>query len=176
MGCPRCSGRFRRHSTPRGALQSCTGCGGIWLDNDASQKVVQAYDDAVVAAAEQDVRAARTKIETTGAISCPTCAKVLERVTVGAAGVELDICREHGTWFDPGELQRVVRAIAPRAEAGARAVDEGYANTAGATQAARFDVVAQAPSYDESGATNGGAAVAEGAFWVFAAVLDIAFS
>ena len=36
------------------------------------------------------------------------------------AGVEIDTCSQHGTWFDSGELQRVARALAARSAYGAR--------------------------------------------------------
>ena len=40
--------------------------------------------------------------------ACPFCGAGLELVTVPELGVQVDVCREHGTWFDVTELRAVV--------------------------------------------------------------------
>lgn len=42
-------------------------------------------------------------------LSCPLCRSSMNRVNFGkVSGVIVDVCRVHGTWFDGGELTRVV--------------------------------------------------------------------
>jgi len=42
-------------------------------------------------------------------VSCPLCHTSMNRVNFGkVSGVIVDVCRDHGTWFDPGELTTVV--------------------------------------------------------------------
>jgi Transcription factor zinc-finger len=36
---------------------------------------------------------------------CPRCGQIMNRRNFGAhSGIVVDVCREHGTWFDQGEL------------------------------------------------------------------------
>jgi Zn-finger nucleic acid-binding protein len=42
-------------------------------------------------------------------LPCPLCHNPMNRVNFGrVSGVIVDVCRDHGTWFDGGELTRVV--------------------------------------------------------------------
>jgi Zn-finger nucleic acid-binding protein len=41
-------------------------------------------------------------------VRCPRCAKPMNRMNFGRrSGVIVDACRDHGTWLDAGELERV---------------------------------------------------------------------
>ncbi len=42
--------------------------------------------------------------------ACPICLKPMHTVNV-AGGVELDVCDEHGAWFDRHELRRFIDAL-----------------------------------------------------------------
>ena len=42
-------------------------------------------------------------------VPCPLCHATMNRVNFGkVSGVIVDVCKMHGTWFDAGELTRVV--------------------------------------------------------------------
>ncbi|HHH31213.1 MAG TPA: hypothetical protein ENK57_23090 [Polyangiaceae bacterium] len=44
---------------------------------------------------------------------CPTCDKIMNRKNFGrSSGVIIDICAEHGVWFDPDELTAVLDFVA----------------------------------------------------------------
>ncbi len=51
-------------------------------------------------------------------LSCPRCSGVLSAVHLPGAGLEIDICAEHGTWFDANELPKVARAYRRRRRGG----------------------------------------------------------
>ena len=43
---------------------------------------------------------------------CPTCAKLMNRSNYGGgSGIVLDACRDHGLWFDKGELAAIVEFL-----------------------------------------------------------------
>jgi Zn-finger nucleic acid-binding protein len=43
---------------------------------------------------------------------CVVCAQLMNRVNyAGCSGVIVDVCAEHGLWFDRNELQRIVGFI-----------------------------------------------------------------
>lgn len=42
-------------------------------------------------------------------VPCPLCHTTMNRVNFGkVSGVIVDVCKAHGTWFDVGELTRIV--------------------------------------------------------------------
>ncbi|MEQ9318400.1 MAG: zf-TFIIB domain-containing protein, partial [Polyangiaceae bacterium] len=88
-------------------------CRGIWLDKSGTEAVVRGaisvVDDEAGAgkrgAPRSPYRGAPRVLE--GRL-CPFCGGRLELVSVPELGVQVDICREHGTWFDVTELNAVV--------------------------------------------------------------------
>jgi len=89
------------------------------MDAAAYTKMSAAIDptiaDVAALAASTADRSGLT-IRTDSANECPDCSHALTRAT--RAGVTLDVCKDHGVWFDRGELQRVAERV--RGEAGKR--------------------------------------------------------
>ena len=110
MQCPRCDTKLVHARTNGIALHGCGGCGGIWLDNESTKTVIAQTNAVVIALAERAAENAREHVETlsTG-LPCPVCANPLRRVRIAQGTVDVDICDTHGTWFDSGELQGVIR-------------------------------------------------------------------
>jgi Zn-finger nucleic acid-binding protein len=53
--------------------------------------------------------AAKATLEAVRYLPCPLCHSSMNRVNFGkVSGVIVDVCKMHGTWFDAGELTRVV--------------------------------------------------------------------
>jgi Zn-finger nucleic acid-binding protein len=113
MNCPRCQTPLTVQQAGNLAMNCCYQCGGLFLDGAASKRVVDAVDPAAVAASQQVSSHARSAVATDGVAPCPLCAKPTDRMPIPAANVTVDVCREHGVWFDRDELQRVVQAVAP---------------------------------------------------------------
>jgi Zn-finger nucleic acid-binding protein len=58
-------------------------------------------------------------------VPCPQCHTKMNRVNFGkVSGVIVDVCRAHGTWFDGGELTRIVSFAAAGGLAKTRAREE----------------------------------------------------
>jgi Zn-finger nucleic acid-binding protein len=100
-------------------LATCAACLGVWLDRatferlcaerDARAAVLSgpwdqaAVDKPALAAVRARVRYRR----------CPFCGKFMNRVNFARhSGFVLDVCRDHGTFFDQAELPGVVGFIA----------------------------------------------------------------
>ena len=49
-----------------------------------------------------------------GVRRCPDCGEPLTESEVRDAGVVVDVCSIHGTWFDPREMRAVIEAIVRR--------------------------------------------------------------
>jgi len=94
-----------------GALHDCASCGGQFVEHDAMRGLIERHDrlDArlgrhVTAGPPVDVRVRY--------VACPVCAALMNRKNFGASsGVIVDVCSQHGTWFDLGELPRVLSFV-----------------------------------------------------------------
>lgn len=110
--CPRCGlGLYVGH-THNVAMHGCGRCGGLWLDRQGADYVVQAVCTQALGLADSAAQhAAEQKVDTSAeGIPCPECRQALARTRVPAAWIDVDVCALHGTWFDCGELQKVAQA------------------------------------------------------------------
>lgn len=45
-------------------------------------------------------------------LRCPSCSELMNRQNFGKiSGVLVDVCREHGIWFDAGEINAVIAFV-----------------------------------------------------------------
>jgi Zn-finger nucleic acid-binding protein len=127
--CPRCKVSLFEGEAHNHKLSGCGVCGGIFLDNEGSTRITRAHDSIIANLAERAKdRALANSVDTRPKnLPCPHCSSPMQRVL--ARGVaEIDFCAAHGTWFDRGEVNRVMSAYArgqapprdERAEAEAR--------------------------------------------------------
>ena len=116
--CPRCRAALFEGKAGPVTVLGCAACGGVWLSNELSQRVVERMDAALLTLADRAAAAGRGEVDASGTAYCPHDGLPLSRVT--AKGVSLDVCASHGTWFDAGELRRVAEAFdGPRRAAAA---------------------------------------------------------
>lgn len=87
-------------------VYACGGCGGIWTDH-AATKALQAASDATIVpiSSEAAARAAFVAEADRPGRTCPVCQAMLSQTTL--AGVNLDYCTTHGTWYDRGEMAAI---------------------------------------------------------------------
>lgn len=121
--CPHCKKRLVTVVADGVSLSGCGACGGIWVDNASARKVL-ANPESVFADLAR--RAAAGATGSRGKSDKPTCAEcpaILDRSRV--AGIDLDTCTEHGTWFDARELETLVKMLRRELEP-PKAVDTIY--------------------------------------------------
>jgi Zn-finger nucleic acid-binding protein len=109
--CPRCRvGLFAVRASDV-TVNGCGVCGGIWLDNAGSIAITKRSDPNLNALAARAAKNAtvRNAGSTHEKLDCPVCQKQMQRVNA-ARIAELDVCNDHGTWFDAGELGRISSA------------------------------------------------------------------
>lgn len=109
--CPRCQHGLAARCYGELDVDECDGCGGLMVTPAMMDRVVSARDASTnlrlalpdrSQAREQQVRYLR----------CPGCNKSMNRRAFGRiSGVIVDVCREHGVWFDAGELTEVLAFI-----------------------------------------------------------------
>ena len=104
--CPRCDAPLRSIERAGIVLGRCATCVGVWIDNTASRALSQGVLSPEVVAISREPAPVTGAVDVAPAIRCPRCGAVLTRSFVPAAGIAVDACPAHGTWFDRGELER----------------------------------------------------------------------
>jgi Zn-finger nucleic acid-binding protein len=106
--CARGHGPLREEA--RG-MKACDACGGQLVDHDVLATLIEAQRPV----ASPEPREAHKRVTSPGwekdehPLRCPECAGRLDRMNFGRrSGILVDVCAEHGTWFDAGELEDVL--------------------------------------------------------------------
>ncbi|MHC5120853.1 MAG: TFIIB-type zinc ribbon-containing protein [Planctomycetota bacterium] len=118
MDCPVCKSAMIVLELDEVEVDYCTDCEGIWLDAGelelllggaaASDALLGSFQSAKTALGSfQSAKTAEKKRK------CPICLKKMDKVLVGDAANKkelIDCCpKNHGMWFDGGELQQVLK-------------------------------------------------------------------
>ena len=99
-------------------MQQCSACGGSWLSTETftalcTDREAQAAVSASFASGSSAAPAAPVRIGDVRYRRCAACQKLMNRLNFGrVSGVIIDLCKGHGVWFDPGELQRALTFVA----------------------------------------------------------------
>jgi Zn-finger nucleic acid-binding protein len=144
--CPRCVAALAVRMIGDVAVDECPGCIGVFIDRVAIERLLGDRQQARAESVVGVYRATPRKPDTTGRggklyIKCPECSTIMNRkLFARGSSVVVDVCRGHGTWFDPGELPVVVdfvmnggleaaekKEIADQREAARRMQQEAYA-------------------------------------------------
>ncbi|MEA2708851.1 MAG: hypothetical protein QOF78_1452 [Phycisphaerales bacterium] len=109
--CPACSVPLARVALGETMLIECTRCFGIWLDTESFNRICAERERqaAVLGKAvpqEIDIKKAWRYVP------CPACRQLMHRVNFAEqSGVIVDICKDHGVWFEREELRKIVEFI-----------------------------------------------------------------
>jgi Zn-finger nucleic acid-binding protein len=112
--CPRCEEPLQGLTLGTTSARECAACGGLWLDPDALQRLVDAKEEsaAIVSVLAARIPTAVVPPDVVRYVPCPNCGKLMNRTNFArSSGVILDSCRSHGVWLDRGELQGVLRFV-----------------------------------------------------------------
>lgn len=115
--CPRCEATLVPRLVADLTLDDCAACGGVYLDAAAVERLIadrqQARAEAVLGVYRGSPRVAdHTARGDRLYVKCPDCRTTMNRKQFArTAGVVVDVCRGHGTWFDSGELAAVVEFV-----------------------------------------------------------------
>jgi Zn-finger nucleic acid-binding protein len=110
MDCPDCHLPMDPLDCGPGALYDCSRCGGQFVEHGALRDLLEQHDRL----GTSERRPQRTAPVDTRVryVSCPACRALMNRRNFGAgSGVIVDVCSKHGTWFDTGELPRVLAYV-----------------------------------------------------------------
>ena len=112
--CPRCRVEMNAVVIGKTDLCECPRCEGIWADQAALQQICtdQERQAAVLGMATPLPAPDPNALEKVSYVPCPVCGNFMNRVNfANCSHVVVDLCTQHGTWFDRDELRRIVEFI-----------------------------------------------------------------
>ena len=106
MHCPVCKEPLVVLELEQVEVDYCTGCSGVWLDAGELEFLLETDEDRN-RLINLFIEAGQIKEKNH---DCPICGKQMKKFEIGEKGkVVVDKCRKnHGIWFDKGELKKVV--------------------------------------------------------------------
>ncbi|MEO8877781.1 MAG: zf-TFIIB domain-containing protein [Polyangiaceae bacterium] len=111
LACPRCGSPMTVATSGETKIAGCANCGGIWLDPRAVDHARNVNDQDLLRVAFSIVGPfVPSKPDKDLHISCPVCGVAAKRVSILGDACAVDICAQHGTWFDREELDQFVSA------------------------------------------------------------------
>jgi Zn-finger nucleic acid-binding protein len=113
MPCPVCREAMLVGTVGPNRLHECGKCYGIWLDTATFERVCREAERQAVSLEPRNLgQAYVTEVGPVRYRRCPVCDELMNRVNFAqCSGVVVDVCRQHGTWFDRSELQRIVEFV-----------------------------------------------------------------
>jgi Zn-finger nucleic acid-binding protein len=115
LRCPRCEANLVLCSVGQKTLNTCSQCGGLWVEKSIFQSICthEEEQEAVLGFQSEYLKtpSAGGRKPQRAYIPCSECGSLMNHKNFSGSGVVLDWCRDHGSWFDRGELQQIVAFI-----------------------------------------------------------------
>ncbi|MEM1451067.1 MAG: zinc ribbon domain-containing protein [Planctomycetota bacterium] len=122
--CPRCDGPLRVHLLEEAEVVECaseSGCGGMWCSRETFERLQRTARKAASTGDSDAPEAPRVQMlgAPEGAkrqyVPCLTCGDLMQRRQFRhedrPAGIVLDVCKDHGVWFDRDELEAALAFV-----------------------------------------------------------------
>lgn len=111
--CPDCKPRMRSFASSVGLLQACERCGGQMVSHDLLRALIEEREALGRAAATLGAAPRANPLEHAVRYrGCAVCGEMMNRKNFGGtSGIIVDVCAKHGTFFDAGELPRVLAYV-----------------------------------------------------------------
>jgi len=93
----------------------CPKCKGVWIDNFEEKQVLKIIPEVFTVSELHNLRLIYKPsgiVEKVKYCKCPRCGKFMWRKNyMHHSGIVVDKCKEHGAFFDEGELQKAIEFI-----------------------------------------------------------------
>ncbi|MBX3288193.1 MAG: zf-TFIIB domain-containing protein [Acidobacteria bacterium] len=111
--CPRCKLPLHLIEVGDVRIRECAKCGGFWSGNETFETICanSEQQEAVLGfiGSEAHPHAHPAVISY---VPCPDCSHLMNRSNFArTSGIIIDMCREHGIWFDADELPKIITFI-----------------------------------------------------------------
>jgi len=113
--CPRCDSKLNLLQIEEINFRECRRCDGLWADAETFENVCVSRESqaAVLGFISTRHRAAENVISAkVNYVPCPDCRQLMNRSNFArSSGVIIDLCKNHGVWFDAEELPRIIEFV-----------------------------------------------------------------
>jgi len=112
--CPRCKTAMPLISIGESQMLECPDCLGLWLTSATFEKICsdREHQATVLGSATLAHENRETPEAKINYIPCPECGQLMNRANFArCSGVIIDLCKQHGLWFDRDELSRIIEFI-----------------------------------------------------------------
>lgn len=139
LACPVCAEPLALQGIGGVRVRECARCAGLWVPGEHFDALVKKAMEAARANPTRGITAVARATEATaeGPVNyrdCPVCTQPMHRKNFGRrSGIIVDWCRDHGTWLDAQELERVATFVMSGA---LERAERAHAETAAAEAAA----------------------------------------
>ena len=111
LTCPDCAVPLAAVDLGQTPINECGRCCGIWLETTTFERICSNSEEQSAVLGRPVPQEVDLK-KPWRYLPCPRCQRLMQRVNfAGQSGVIVDICREHGTWFEREELRKIIEFI-----------------------------------------------------------------
>jgi len=114
LPCPGCKAPLVATTVGGVSLDQCHACGGLWVGQENFEHLAadRAERGAILGALPGTGPSVPVRLEAVRYRPCPRCNRLMNRANYGRiSGVVLDVCKDHGLYFDRDELRQVLAFI-----------------------------------------------------------------
>lgn len=116
LACPGCAGAMHPVKLGSTPLHECDQCGSAWLTPDTFASLCgdrEARGTVLTALGAANAAARQPGLSKIRYVHCAVCDKLMNPVNFGKmSGIIVDVCKNHGVWFERDELRGVLQFVA----------------------------------------------------------------
>ena len=128
LGCPGCDGDMPGVRVGTTTMHQCAQCGSAWLAPDVFASLCADRESRGLLASAVGGTATPSTVahpQRVRYVHCAVCHGIMNRVNFGhSSGIIIDVCKQHGVWFERDELRGVLSFIERGGMEQARAKEE----------------------------------------------------
>ena len=111
--CPRCKTKLQTIRIDHVQISECERCGGFWSSaNEFDSLCNDREQQASVMGFAASYLHENPNPATISYVPCPDCKQLMNRSNFArSSGIIIDMCKQHGVWFDAGELPKIIEFI-----------------------------------------------------------------
>ncbi len=110
--CPRCKIKLNLLQIQDIALLECQKCGGFWSDAETFENICAEKESQANVLGFIGNKTSSQQTIAINYVPCPDCKQLMNRSNFArSSGVIIDICKQHGIWFDAEELPKIIEFI-----------------------------------------------------------------
>ena len=110
--CPRCRRPLESLRIGETSARECMSCGGLWTNAETFESLCADKEQQSAVLSFINTQNFESRPTAVSYVPCPECKELMNRSNFArSSGVIIDLCRQHGVWFDADELPRIIDFI-----------------------------------------------------------------